>query len=142
MVTVARFESSELISRLRCSTARQALVSVFERGDWSDTLSSFRIATVRLSFPPAVHKYEKRRRLPPLETALACEAVFGVPIAELFAGIQQRALRNVEKRRVELKTRLQAKDRKGSAAQMRAHKLRWLGDDEQSVVGNQNILRS
>jgi hypothetical protein len=30
----------------------------FEHGDWSDELSSFRIAAVRLSFPPAVHKYK------------------------------------------------------------------------------------
>ena len=89
-----------------------------------------------------VSRYEKRRRLPPLETALACEAVFGVPIAELFAGVRQRALRDVEKRRVELKTRLQMKDRKGSAAQMRAHKLRWLGDDEQSLIAHQNTSRS
>jgi transcriptional regulator with XRE-family HTH domain len=86
-------------------------------------------------------RYEKRRRLPPLETALACEAVFGVPIAELFAGVQQRTIRDVEKRRAELKTRVQAKDRRGSAAQMRAHKLRWLGADE-SEVGNQPILLS
>jgi len=34
-------------------------------------------------------RYEKRRRLPPLKTALACEAIFGVPVAELFAGIRQ-----------------------------------------------------
>src|SRR2546429_9576493 len=33
-----------------------------------------------------VSRYEKRRRLPPLRTALACEAAFGVPVAELFAG--------------------------------------------------------
>jgi hypothetical protein len=30
----------------------------FEHGDWSDELSSFRIATGRLSFPPAVHEYK------------------------------------------------------------------------------------
>jgi len=87
-------------------------------------------------------RYEKRRRLPSRETALACEAVFGVPVAELFAGVRERALRDVELRRVELKTRLQTKERKRSAAQLKAHKLRWLGADEQSVIANQNISLS
>ena len=82
-------------------------------------------------------RYEKRRRLPPLETALACEAVFGVPISELFAGIRERAGLDVAKRRAELKTRLQGVPRKGSGAQMKAHKLRWLSPD--SSVGNEPI---
>jgi len=86
-------------------------------------------------------RYEKRRRLPPLETALACEAVFGVPIAELFAGVRERALRDVAKRRAELKTKLQGQDRRGSAAQMRAHKLRRLGARE-SGIENQPISLS
>jgi len=86
-----------------------------------------------------VSRYEKRKRLPPLETALACEAVFGVPIAELFAGIRERAVRDVEKRRAELKTRLQTKEKKGSAAQLKVHKLRWLGPEE---VENQPISLS
>jgi transcriptional regulator with XRE-family HTH domain len=71
-------------------------------------------------------RYEKRRRLPPLETALACEAVFGVPVAELFAGITERTVRDVGKRREELKVRLTLLERKGrAAAQMKTHKLRW-----------------
>ena len=77
-----------------------------------------------------VSRYEKRRRLPPLETALTYEAVFGVPIAELFAGLRQKIENHVAKRRLELKSKLQAKVGKGSAAQITAHKLRWLGDRE------------
>src|SRR5689334_21961870 len=33
-----------------------------------------------------ISRYEQRRRLPPLRTALAYEAILGKPIAELFAG--------------------------------------------------------
>jgi len=33
-----------------------------------------------------VSRYERRRRLPPLRTALAYEAIFGKPVAELFGG--------------------------------------------------------
>jgi hypothetical protein len=34
-------------------------------------------------------RYEKRHTLPPLRTALAFEAIFKVPLAELFAGLRQ-----------------------------------------------------
>jgi len=33
-----------------------------------------------------VSRYERRRRVPPLLTALAYEAIFGKPVAELFGG--------------------------------------------------------
>ena len=42
-----------------------------------------------------VSRYEKRRRLPPLRTALACEAAFGVPVSVLFAGLRE-AVREFE----------------------------------------------
>jgi transcriptional regulator with XRE-family HTH domain len=83
-------------------------------------------------------RYEKRHTLPPLETAIACEAIFGVPITELFAGTRQRIVRSVEKRRSELRARLQGKTLTGSAALKTAHKLRWLGD-ERSATAGQNI---
>jgi len=76
-----------------------------------------------------VSRYEKRRRLPPLATALACEAVLGVPVAELFAGVQENAVKAIGKRMVELRSKLQAT---GGAAQKKSElrlteqKLRWL----------------
>ncbi|SRR6266404_4223880 len=85
-----------------------------------------------------VSRYEKRHRLPPLETALACEEIFGVPISELFAGVRQTVGRNIEKRRLELRERLQTKAPKPDDARMTAHKLRWLDGRERSVVANQN----
>jgi transcriptional regulator with XRE-family HTH domain len=77
-----------------------------------------------------VSRYEKRHRLPPLETALACEEIFGAPVAELFAGMRQSVRKDMAKRRLELRSRLQAKTLNGSAAQVAAHKLRWLADRE------------
>lgn len=76
-----------------------------------------------------VSRYEKRRRLPPLETALAYEAVFGVPVAELFAGLRDTVGRQIQRRLGEFGSRLQAKDVakcKKSEARLVAHKLRWL----------------
>jgi transcriptional regulator with XRE-family HTH domain len=85
-----------------------------------------------------VSRYEKRRRLPPLETALACEEIFGVPVSELFAGVRQAVGRDIEKRRLELKTRLQTQTPKANLARMTAQKLRSLDDRERPVVANQN----
>jgi transcriptional regulator with XRE-family HTH domain len=75
-----------------------------------------------------VSRYEKRRRLPPLETALAFEAIFGIPVGELFAGVRQEVGRDIEKRRLELKARLQSATPKASDARMIEHKLRWLAE--------------
>src|SRR5258706_7988695 len=73
-----------------------------------------------------VSRYEKRHRLPPLETALACEEIFGVPVGELFAGIRQAVGRDIEKRRVELRLRLQSTMSTTHDARMTAQKLRSL----------------
>lgn len=81
-----------------------------------------------------VSRYEKRRRLPPLETALACEAIFGVPVSELFAGVREDIVKDIARRRAALKSKLQAASPDGSAAPMHAHKLRWIEARERPVV--------
>lgn len=73
-----------------------------------------------------VSRYERRRRLPPLRTALAFEAIFGVPVERLFAGIRETVGANVEERIERLGTELQKQSAKGSQAQMTAQKLCWL----------------
>src|SRR5207244_13271680 len=76
-----------------------------------------------------VSRYEKRRRVPPLRMALACEAVFGVPAAELFGGMHDQVSKVIEKRLAELRSRLQAKNSAGikkSEARLIEQKLRWL----------------
>jgi transcriptional regulator with XRE-family HTH domain len=85
-----------------------------------------------------VSRYEKRHRLPPLETALACEEIFGVSVAELFAGVRQAVGRDIEKRRVELRLRLQSTMSTTHDARMIAQKLRSLDYQERPVVANQN----
>ena len=82
-------------------------------------------------------RYEKRHCLPPLEIALACEAIFGIPVGELFAGVRQEVGKDIAKRRVELKARLQTGTPKASDARMIEHKLRWLADRERPLVASQ-----
>ena len=87
-----------------------------------------------------VSGHEKRQRMPALETALAYEAIFGVPIADLFAGMRENIISDVQKRRSELTTRLRAKNQKGIAApMMNVHKLRSLGQSEQSTVARESM---
>ena len=45
-----------------------------------------------------VSRYERFDRKPALETALACKAVFRVPVEDLFAGIYQKVERVTSKR--------------------------------------------
>ena len=73
-----------------------------------------------------ISRYEKRRRLPPLETALACEAIFGVPVSELFAGVHEARVKEIRRRMAELRSSLLTKSVKGSEALLNAHKLKWL----------------
>ena len=40
-----------------------------------------------------VSRYERSKRIPPLETIFTYEVVLGIPARELFAGIQERAER-------------------------------------------------
>jgi transcriptional regulator with XRE-family HTH domain len=45
-----------------------------------------------------VCRYEKFQQVPNLQTALALQVIFGVPVAELFAGIYEQAEKETSKR--------------------------------------------
>ena len=69
-----------------------------------------------------VSRYEKRRRVPPLRMALACEAVFGVPVSQLFAGMREE----VEARLQKVEAQLRSKTGSSKEARMTAQNLKWL----------------
>jgi transcriptional regulator with XRE-family HTH domain len=83
-----------------------------------------------------ISRYEKRRRLPPLQIALALEALLGIPVSQLFAGIHEGANDDVRKRMLTLRSQLQAKTAKGSEALTSAHKLRWLAAREDAEASH------
>ena len=45
-----------------------------------------------------ISRYEIFRQVPNLHTALALQAIFGVPVAELFAGIYEQAEKETSER--------------------------------------------
>jgi transcriptional regulator with XRE-family HTH domain len=61
-------------------------------------LSQEDIAVLLGSGVLAISRYERMRRLPPLEIALAYQAVFGTPVAELFAGRYREIVKQVRAR--------------------------------------------
>jgi transcriptional regulator with XRE-family HTH domain len=68
-----------------------------------------------------VSELEKRRRVPLLRTAMTLEAIFGIPVSELFPGMRQAMNADVEKRITEFATLLKVKvDRKNDGPQNRA----------------------
>ncbi len=57
-----------------------------------------------------VSRYEHFDRRPPLETAIAYEIVFAIPIRELFAGVHEHVEHEVKKRARRLHHRLAHQD--------------------------------
>jgi len=54
-----------------------------------------------------VSRYERFERIPSLKTALLYQAVLGVPVAELFAGMYQEAEKEAAKQAKELSLKLE-----------------------------------
>src|SRR5437016_7230760 len=85
-----------------------------------------------------VSRYEKRRRLPPLRMALACEAAFGVPVSVLFAGLREAAGQAVGERLGALRAKLETGAAQGREVRIAAQKLRWLAEQHSLPPGNTN----
>jgi transcriptional regulator with XRE-family HTH domain len=70
---------------------------------------------------------ERFRRQPSLDTALACEEFFGVPVAQLFAGTKVSVSRETRRRMRSLHHRLTLKASASACLHHLGHKLHWLG---------------
>lgn len=71
-------------------------------------------------------RYELGHRMPPLMLALALEALFQVPISQLFLGLVETVAETVEDRLLNFERELQNRSGKGPRAAITAKKLRWL----------------
>ena len=83
-------------------------------------------------------RYEKRHTLPPLRTALAYQAIFKIPVAELFAGVRNSVDRDVVTRVDELVAGLNGKDQKGRQARLTTRKLGWLSQTHSRELPSKN----
>ena|SRR2546428_7660336 len=71
-------------------------------------------------------RYERRVRQPSLRTALACQEVFGTPVSELFAGINDSVAHDARAQMVKLRTRLQKKIAMARSTSVLAQKFNWV----------------
>ncbi len=72
-----------------------------------------------------VSKHERAEVLPSLLGAFGYEAIYRVPVAELFPGIYGTVKQGIEERLAELESRLQQSTVKGRQAQKTARTLEW-----------------
>jgi transcriptional regulator with XRE-family HTH domain len=73
-----------------------------------------------------VSRHETFRRMPSLATALRYEAIFGIPVRELFSGEYQKVELEVQARAQELADRIASPDYQGGQMrQLLARILNW-----------------
>jgi transcriptional regulator with XRE-family HTH domain len=73
-----------------------------------------------------VSNHERSIAIPSLLVALSYEAIFHVPVAEMFPGLYETIKLNVDERLSQMENKLQGCSVKGRAARAIAHKLEWL----------------
>jgi transcriptional regulator with XRE-family HTH domain len=71
-------------------------------------------------------RYEKHHRIPPFRIALAFEAIFKVPVTELFAGANDSIVGEIGTRIETLTAELQKRNDRGKEARHTARKVSWL----------------
>lgn len=73
-----------------------------------------------------VSRHERFCSVPPLRIALGYQAIFQIPVSELFPGVYEDIKREVEDRLAELERTLQQSSEKGREAARIARTLEWL----------------
>ena len=79
-------------------------------------------------------RYEKQRRLPPLRTALAFEAIFKIPLPELFAGLRESVRRETSERIEKLDADVQAPTDSKRQTRLNARKRSWIAEQHRPRV--------
>jgi transcriptional regulator with XRE-family HTH domain len=81
---------------------------------------------IRLKDKSDLSRYERRVREPSLRTALACQEVYGKPVSELFAGLNDSVAKDSRNQMKRLQARLQATIDPQSAGSRIMQKFQWI----------------
>ena len=84
-----------------------------------------------------VSRYERRRHMPPLRTALAFQTALGTPLSELYAGTYESVAKQVSSRAQSLSVQLQTRTRK-RGQNLTPYKLQWLAEHCTSQARDKN----
>ncbi len=77
-----------------------------------------------------VSRHERLRSIPPLYIALGYQAIFHVPVAELFPAAYDNIRESIEARLQEMRRDLEQSSAKGRQAARIARKLLWMWERE------------
>src|SRR5262245_19612783 len=81
---------------------------------------------VKVNDKAAMSRYETGGRSPSLRTALAYQALYGTPVAELFAGLNDSVAKETRSRMVKLHMDLQAKVGAERSQSRLMQKIQWV----------------
>ena len=81
---------------------------------------------IRLKDKSELSRYERNLRQPSLRMALACQEVYGKPVSELFAGLNESVARDSRDRMKRMQTRLQASADPQSTGSKLMRKFQWI----------------
>jgi transcriptional regulator with XRE-family HTH domain len=81
---------------------------------------------IRLKDKSELSRYERNLRQPSLRIALACQELYGVSVADLFAGFSDSVAQDTRNRMKRLKTRLQAKTDLKSTGRKIMQRFQWI----------------
>jgi DNA-binding XRE family transcriptional regulator len=73
-----------------------------------------------------ISNHERMYALPPLMTAIAYEAVFGVPVSQIFAGVAYGMEQLVERQLTDMEERWRSEAVRGAHAAVVERKIEWL----------------
>jgi len=73
-----------------------------------------------------VSRHERSRSMPPLIIALSYQAIFRVPVSELFPGHYEKTRRTIDERLAKMERDLHEGSARDRSASMTAHKLEWM----------------
>lgn len=77
-----------------------------------------------------VSRHERRRSIPPLRIALGYQALFHIPVAELFPSAYEAMQESIEIRLKKMRCDLEQSNAKGKQAARIARKLVWMWERE------------
>jgi transcriptional regulator with XRE-family HTH domain len=85
-----------------------------------------------------VGRHERSNQLPSLIAALSYQAIYRIPITELFPGLYETIAQSIEGRLSALEHTLEKSSARGSKANIIATKLVWLNERKGSTITDSN----
>jgi transcriptional regulator with XRE-family HTH domain len=81
-----------------------------------------------------ITRHERSNQFPSLMTALSYQAIFRIPITELFPGLYETIAQGIEERLSALERALENSSARGHKANIIATKLVWLNERKSSAI--------